>query len=81
MKRTTKTPAPTAPTPNPIVETIHEYYDVYTRGHARVSVELTHSKWSTFARSYGTSGDPAWREHASRDAARAFARTWLGGAS
>lgn len=64
----------------PIVETFLEFRDLFDRDHARVSVELTGGKWSTFARYYGSSGmDPLWREHPSREVARDWARRWLQG--
>lgn len=64
----------------PVVATLGTFRDTFDRDHARVSVELTQGHWSTFARYYAQAGaEPLWRTHASRDAARDWARAWLGG--
>ncbi len=61
----------------PIVETLGEYRDTFDRAHSRVSVELCHGTWCTFARQYAFTSTSHWRQHESREKARAFARDWL----
>jgi hypothetical protein len=61
----------------PIGESFGEYRDTFDRYNSRVSVELCHGTWHTFARVYRDVGDPGVRAHASREAARVFARAWL----
>lgn len=60
----------------PIVETLGEYRDTFERHWSIASVELCHGVWCTFTRMFGT-GDPHWRQHADREAARTFAREWI----
>jgi hypothetical protein len=62
----------------PIIETRHEYHDVFDRAHSRVSVELCHGVWHTFYREFaGIGNTPYIKSHASRNAARAWARDCL----
>jgi hypothetical protein len=62
----------------PIVETRHEYHDIFDRAHSRVTVELCHGVWHTFYREFAGIGVyPYIKPHASRDAARTWARDWL----
>jgi len=60
-----------------IVETSYDHRDTFDRAFSRVSVELTHGTWSTFAYRYRGMGDPSWRQHPSRETARQYAREWL----
>lgn len=61
-----------------VVETFDTYRDVFDRSHARVSVELCHGVWCTFARMHYFTAESSYKQHADRETARTYAREWLG---
>lgn len=62
----------------PIIETNHQYRDTFDRAHSRVSVELCHGQWHTFYREFRNTSEPYVKAHASREAAREWALSFLG---
>jgi nitrate reductase assembly molybdenum cofactor insertion protein NarJ len=60
------------------VETVAQYSNTFDRAHSRITVELCHGTWHTFYREFRSQGDASIKAHASRDAAREYARAFLG---